>query len=196
MLNKKSFAGISVPKINKSLNPFEEIYSNDDELILQTKKVYEYKADEGLNFKYRYVLMFTDYANRMSSIDPKYPYYAELLYVLEPEYIDKEIIEDITRYAYGGDDEHEVDIMDLVTEGYYTTIGATRGLYQVIDANQGKFVDSPIDEGFKKKDIPVVITLVSNIIDTVDSFSGEYLDKPVNRMGDTGWDKIMGMMRT
>jgi hypothetical protein len=191
MINTRSFAGVTPQVIDKSLNLFKEIYNDDGRIYLETAYTYQH-VEDGLIFEYKYVLAINDYAQWMDSIDPEFPYFAELYLIPTPESLDKQVLEELA--GSNGVEPDEVLIYDLVIEGDSVMLGATEGLYQIMDRNTGNMTDNEVCEGFTEEDIPTIINLVSNVISAIDMVRGFYLDRVINGVGWTGWDVIQELV--
>ena len=191
MINTRMFAGVAPQGLDKSLNLFKEIYNDDGRIYLETAHTYQH-VEDGLIFEYKYVLSITDYSTWMDSINPDFPYFAELYLIPTPESLDKGVLKELAEC--NGIEQDEVTIYDLIIEGDSVMLGATEGLYQIMDANAGKMKDNEVYEGFTEEDIPELINLVSNVIDAIDMVRGFYLDRVFNGIGWNGWDVIQKLV--
>lgn len=175
----KSFAGIVPSYIDASLNVFETLFE-DEEIILQSVKTYEHEED-GFNFKYKYILRIQNYfcSSRMVEVEEEVNVYgADLSLMPIVESIDDSYLEKVASCC--SEDPENITNYDVFSYGGFVTMGATQG----VDDYQDEF------KGFSEADIPAVIALVSNVLETIDGMRGFYLDKVFNKINWNGWDVL------
>jgi len=159
------FGGIVFHQLKDTRDDLECIFNNDDEILLATKKTFEHRED-GLNFDYKYLIHAIDLYT-IGEDDNAFNISIHL--VVSPAFIDKELKEDIKDYNGGYCDYDDIFFYGL-------RIPLLRELYYVRDN---------IEEFLYK---------VGNIIEPLDSMKGFYLDRPINKLGSTGWDMIFNCL--
>ena len=160
-----SICGFSTEQIFNSQRhecEFEE-YTED---FYISKQVFHHR-EEGLNFDYRYCIEL---------IDPSYTEIGSTLVEISmvPTFksLGKSKKNDILEYSCC-DDPNEYDIHSY-------------GLAVALDSFT--FKDKELDE--TPESVNKLLIDVSNLILTVDSMRGFILDRPINRIGSTGWDMV------
>lgn len=164
-----SFGGIIISKPKDMKDELECIFDNVDEILLLTKKTYEHRED-GLNFGYKYGISAL---NMMSITNDKQftednAYDVNIYLIVSPTSLDKELKEDIKK-SIGG----YCDYQDIYSYGLGVRF---------------------LNDNHSMNDIEEFIYKVGNVIKTLDNLRGFYLDRPINKLGSTGWDMIFNCL--
>lgn len=161
-----TFGGIStVVKEDNLKENFECVRDNDEELIYLSKKKYEHR-EEGLNFDYRYMISVLSMGEFVEEIKEDSAYCIEVYLVVSPDYLHEKVRSEIENFTGG-----YCEYVDILEYGL-----GVRMLYE--------------DKTYSEDVMYEIINNVSCLIDPVNSFRGFYLDRFVNRAGNTGWDLI------
>jgi hypothetical protein len=175
------FADMVGIKINdENLNLFEELYQDDDGLY-EVEEVKEFK-ENGFDFKYKYALRvgdFSEFVKSIPEITEDKPYIAELLMVLEPEFISDKMKECIvSSFGNWSEDYNEqieyIGTRDIVEYGAYVVLAQCFA--------------------FTFDDISKVLNIASNLLEDITKSLPIRLEKPVNLIGDSGYDQIEAIM--
>ncbi len=165
---KHEIFGIATDKDIKFDEKFEVIYDNSDTMVAQSKETFTHE-DDGLNFNYKYVIEIIN-GNTWNGEDD---YFVDLMVV--PTYDSLGNEHKKTLLEYGSVEECDVNIYDVVTEGFSLSIGC-----KSLPTN-----DTPMDE---HEGLLSVLDSIASVFETINSLRGFYFDKYVNRIGNTGWD--------
>lgn len=130
-----------------------------------SNKVYEHR-EEGLNFDYRYAIGVMD----MGEITGEEKICVGLCIVPEFKSLCQKNQDGLVKY-FGFMDDIEPEPYDLIDYGECVNFAQEEFTYEEFE---GK-----LDE---------VLDIAASVISTIDTFFGFYMDKPVNRIGTTGWD--------
>lgn len=148
-------------------------YSENDEYLQYISKE-EFTHDDtdiddnGLKFNYRYVIDGGTYFD-----DGKVHRFYNLLLVVCPKSLCKEKLESVLDCC--GINVDEANCCDVADYGLSVPMGGVEFEY-----------DEENDEGWNDE----VLNNIANVFETIDRLRGFYLDKPMNRLGNTGWDLL------
>jgi hypothetical protein len=165
---KHEIFGISTDMDIKFDEKFEVIYDSGETMIAQSKETFTHE-EEGLNFKYKYVIEVAD----GNTWDGENNYYIELSVVPTFDSLCNKKKEYLLDSACV--EECDVNIYDVFNEGYSLFIG-----YEKYPTN-----DIPMDE---HKEVTSALDSIASVFETINAIRGFYFDKYVNRIGNTGWD--------
>lgn len=165
------FAGIKPGSINKRLEDvFKETLSytgSADTVYYETYETYKHKED-GFNFDYKYVIRTSDFSEGDHDYEELLDtYQVELFLVVSPDSLDKDVYEAIADNM----SIEEVTCDEIVDYGLGVLLGA-----EELSASNG--------------DARGMLNTVATVLAAIDMTRGMYLDKPWNRVGNTGWDLI------
>jgi hypothetical protein len=169
-MNKEfTFGGITVFQLDDMSNKLECVYDDDDEILLLTTKTYRHR-EENLNFDYKYGISAF---NMMSITDDEQftednAFDVSIYLIVSPTSLDKELKEDIKK-SIGG----YCDYQDIYSYGLGVRL---------------------LNDNHSMNDIEEFIYKVGNVIKTLDNLRGFFLDKPMNKIGSTGWDMIFNCL--
>lgn len=181
MKPNREFAGVSTyeEKVNIEEH-FEELYNDDGQLTLVSKKDFLHE-EEGLTFKYKYLINGMDIRGFTGEMDA--PVMIEL--VLVPSFSD---LSEEARISLGETydwDEEMADELwrykDIADYGYGVTMGSE------------SFIPEEDEDLYNLMDSKKVVELVESacaIYEAIDNMRGFYMDRPWNMIGTTGWDTI------
>ena len=160
----KSIFGITPSNLtNKFTDHFDVVY-DDDHFQAVSKKVFKHD-DEGLTFEYQYVVSILDTA----TFDD-----GERQTLLSLDLVP----------CFDSLHENSKDSV-LSACGYNTTIDvADYGFCVPIGYDTMPIDDDYLFENDERLD------LIASVYEDIDRLRGFYLDKPINRLGTTGWDCI------
>ena len=156
---------------------FNEYSRDDDSLRYISKEEFlhdETDCDEdGLKFNYRYVINGDAYCDR-----GKIHRFYNLYLVVCPKSLCKEKLEDVLDCC--GISADEANCCDVVDYGILVPMGDVEFEF-----------DEDNDEGWNDE----VLNNIANVFETINGLRGFYLDKPMNRLGNTGWDLLYEAVR-
>lgn len=155
-----SFAGIA-PSVKEDLSNEWEVSYEDEDKILQTVKTYNYGYPEDSELKFRYKYMISS----NHSPDEEDVNLMALYLVVNPDDLCAKLKDSILCSTSG-----YCEYQDILTHG---------GASILLDSSVIHY-----------KDEASTISLMQNVIGTIECLLGFYLDKPTNRLGTTGWDTI------
>ena len=163
------FDGITVFQLEDTRDKFDWIYDNDCEILIISKKTYHHR-EEGLNFDYKYAISAL---NMMSITDDEQftednAYDVSIYLIVSPTSLDKELKEDIKKSTGG-----YCDYQDIYSYGLGVRL---------------------LNDNHSMNDIEEFMYKVGNVIEPLDFMRGFYLDRPVNKIGSTGWDLILNCL--
>lgn len=151
-----------------------------------SKNTYEHEEGEEYDCKYKYVIEATIYGEET-------PYVSYVLMLMPlPEYWGEKCWEDVAEMTGCEFDEvkkraevNPNDVMlDLLTYGKCVNIGGQGCMYteepESWDAAEVK------DE---------VLNAIAEVVPFIDRMRGFYLDRYVNRIGETGWDQLLEILK-
>ena len=165
---KHEIFGISTDMDIKFDEKFEVIYDSGETMVAQSKETFTHE-DDGLKFNYKYVIEIQD----GNTCDGEDDYFIDLMVV--PTYDSLGNKHKKCVLEYGSVEECDVNIYDVVTEGFSLSIGSkslpTDG--------------TPMDE---HEGVLSVLDSIASVFELINSMRGFYFDRYVNRMGNTGWD--------
>ena len=164
-----SFGGIIISQPKDMSNKLECVYDGDDEILLLTTKTYRHR-EENLNFDYKYGISAL---NMMSITDDEQftednAYNVSIYLIVSPTSLDKELKEDIKKSTGGYCDYQDIHFYGLGVR--------------------------LLNDNHSMNDIEEFMYKVGNIIEPLDFMKGFYLDRPVNKIGSTGWDMIFNCL--
>lgn len=165
---KHEIFGVSTDKGIKFNEKFEVIFDNSDTMIAQSKETFTHE-EEGLNFKYKYVIEVAD----GNTWDGENDYYVGLSVVPTFDSLCNKKKENILDSACV--EECDVNIYDVFSKGYALSIG-----YEKYPTN-----DIPMDE---HKEVMSALDSIASVFETINAMRDFYFDRYVNRIGNTGWD--------
>ena len=166
-MNKNfTFGNITIFDLEDMKDKMDCIFDSDDEIILLTKKTYKHE-EENLSFEYKYAVSAVD----MRFIEDEQftednAFGIEIYLVVAPTSLHKDVIEKIKEITDG-----YCEYQDILQYGL-----GVRMLYE--------------NKGYPVENIEETMYKIANFIEYVDTLRGFYLDKPINRIGSTGWDII------
>jgi len=165
-----SFGGIIISQPKDMKDELECIFGNVNEILLLTKKTYEHR-EENLNFDYKYAISafnmwFATDDDEQFNEDNAYD--VGIYLIVSPDSLDEKIREEIKEASEG-----YCDYQDIFFHGM-----AVRLVHD----------NHPMDgiEDYMYK--------VGNIIEPLDLMRGFYLNRPINKLGSTGWDMIFNCL--
>jgi len=168
MSMKHEIFGISTDMDIKFDEKFEVIYDSGETMVAQSKETFTHE-EEGLNFKYKYVIEIQD----GNTWDGEDDYFIDLMVV--PTYDSLGNKHKKCVLEYGSVEECDVNTYDVVTEGFSLSIGSKSLLTDGIPMDEHEGVLSVLDS-------------IASVFELINSMRGFYFDRYVNRMGNTGWD--------
>jgi len=163
-----TFDGNSAQKQKDYRDVFELIYDNDDDIYFQTKKTYLHE-EEGLNFKYKY-LVSCHYREFEDENDNNHLLQLSMI-------VDEfSLADEVKEYILGGD-EYEITNVDIFENTFPIPFG-----YEEIRLEFKEWLEQPllIDK----------LNTISVLMDMFDGIRGFWLDRVWNGIGSTGWDSI------
>ena len=171
----RTMMGTATPcGIDTKLNLFENIYDTGEDVVFQTTKIYEH-VEEGLNFKYRYLIKVTN-VNDDPINDAKFGAYVYL--VLMPDSFNEITRTNICEFC--GVEYEKLECVDIIEYGCGVLMAWTNGM----------LVNDAETNFFDYEEVSKLVNLVSNVVEHIDMMRGFCLDAPYNALGDTGWDTI------
>lgn len=168
---KGSFAGIT----GEGTETFDDHFNSTDygsKLVCESKKTFKHKED-GLNFDYKYVVFIEDLGEYDSEWEGQV--LIELKLVVMPKSLNKKKKDEVA--SCSGIAAKDVTVIDIAEYGFYVPLG--REQFHVTSSDL-----------MKSKRAQQVLTAIASIYEMLDAMIGFYLDRPINRMGTTGWDTI------
>jgi hypothetical protein len=176
----RTMIGTTTPcGIDINLNLFENIYDTGEDVVFQTTKVYEH-IEEGLNFKYRYLIKVTRVNDDFTNDDPINSdiFGAYVYLVLMPDSLNELTRTNICEFC--GIEYDKLECADIIEYGCGVLVAWTNGML-VTDAETNFF---------DYEEVSRLVNLVSNVVEHIDMMRGFCLDAPYNALGNTGWDTI------
>lgn len=150
-------------------------YSTESYYI--TKKTYNHEED-GLNFKYKYVVRVED-LYELSGCDEHKGKFAINLYLVPTTDSMNESVLSRVKLSCGIDDDDELNVADIISYGLGANI-----LSEIVP--NCRYID-----GTKVNE---KLLAIANLLETIDSMRGFFLDRAWNRIGTTGWDVLKEMI--
>lgn len=161
------FGGLAISKLEDLKNELDFIYESDYELILLTNKTYKHREEE-LSFDYKYAVsainMYSSTGDEQFINDP---FCISVYLVVSPTSLDDNVINSIK-----GTTDGYCEYQDILQLGY-----GVRLLYDN-------------DIGFPIEGIEEKMYEIANLIEPLDNLRGFFLDRSINKIGSTGWDRI------
>lgn len=163
---KYEVMGVQFNKLEKLASHFDKIIDME-ETVFATKKTFEH-VEEGLNFKYKYIIDCVACEGKM--------FYSLEMIILPESCCEEYLIGCLS--SSGFDDVDDVDELSLIDTFFYGGNTITFGT---------ESEDTPAEDNDWNYDL---LDKIASVYETFDSLRGFYIDKPWNAIGTTGWDTI------
>ena len=143
---------------------FETLY-DDGGSFHQSKEVFRHDVDDDLNFDYRICVEVIDWQEATGEDDKEFILELKLV----PEFKSLSPKHQASVLSCCGIDEAEVNAWDVSSYGLNVMLASEECHYDELDAK---------------------LEAVANVFESINSLRGFYLDRYVNRIGNTGWDLL------
>lgn len=154
---------------------FDIVYDVDDEVFYSSKETFHHD-EEGLEFDYKYIIKLT---NMAMITGEEQPLIVELSLVVAPDCLSEKALNNVSEsFSWEDGLSENWKYKDIADYSYSINMGSA---------------DVPDIEGIpytENKDLMHTLNSITAVYKAVDSMRGFYLDRPVNRLGTTGWDTI------
>lgn len=152
---------------------FDTFRDTDDDVIMVSKATYHHKEDNGsLDFKYKYVLHAKNLYEMTGEDESHNKWALGLDLVPMPKSLVKK--ERISVASYYDMNVGELDAFAVHDYGLYVPLGEV-----VVDVSAG--FDNVMPDKFNEG---------ASVVETINTMRGFYFDRPINRVGTTGWDLL------
>ena len=151
--------------INNVLEQVSSFEDGEEENVFVSKKIYDHDVDPDIKFKYQYVITCW-----VSPENNECYYQVRIVPTFDSLHQSRK--DKVVNFC--GCEPNEVNISDMI--GY--------GMSVIMDSTSS-------ENGYDQK----VVDNIAQVIDTIDSFFGFYLDKCQNRIGTTGWDMMYDFIK-
>ena len=155
---------------------FDCVRDADDEVIYESKETYEHR-EEGLNFDYKFAIRTENAYEMTGEPEDENMWHMELFLVPTIDSLlpnkQKELQDMVGEYG-------EPNIIDLIDEGSYVQFG-----FEAVKVDPDKGYDAVMLPKYDE---------AASVVDSMNAMRGFYLDKPLNKIGSTGWDILNGLV--